>query len=112
MQERIIIDDEESAEILENGGIVMAGYGYHMLKSMALSVGESMEFMGRINKQGERSCLMCGVKFQSKGYHNRRCPKCDVKIEYAERMNVTREPIVYRTHTSGVRSTNNFYRQE
>lgn len=83
----------------------MAGYGYHMPNSAVLSDGESKEFLGRINHKGERSCLMCGKKFASNGYHNRRCPKCNIKLEYAMRMNITREPIVYRTHASGIRST-------
>ncbi len=72
----------------------MSNYGYH-----------SKEFLGRINHQGERECLMCDKKFISNGWHNRRCPKCTIKLEYNERMSITREPLVYRTHASGVRST-------
>ena len=74
-------------------------------KNSSLSEGESMEFLGRINKRGERKCIAidCGKTFMSKGYHNRKCPKCS---EYARRMNMSREePLVYRTHASGVRST-------
>lgn len=81
----------------------MANYGYH--QNSALSEGESIEFLGRINGRGERSCLMCGKRFISQGSHNRRCPKCTIKLEYAERMTKTREPVMYRTHASGVRST-------
>lgn len=28
------------------------------------------------NVKNKRSCLMCGKLFNSKGIHNRRCPKC------------------------------------
>ena len=30
-----------------------------------------------------RECLMCGKQFWSTGVGNRRCPKCDLKIEQA-----------------------------
>ncbi len=87
-------------------------------KNSSLSEGESLEFLGRINKRGERKCVaivkrtvirdsvisteedVCGRKFMSEGYHNRKCPKCST------RMNMSREePSVYRAHASGVRST-------
>lgn len=74
-------------------------------KNSALSEGESLEFLRRINKHNERSCLMCGKRFISQGSHNRRCTKCTIKLEYAERMGKSREPLVYRAHASGVRST-------
>lgn len=74
-------------------------------KNSSLTVAESIEFLARINKRSERSCLICGKRFTSHGAHNRRCPKCTIKFEYAERMSKTREPLVYRTHASGVRST-------
>ena len=93
-------------------------------KNSSLSVGESMEFLGSINKRGERKCIaivkrtvirdsvisteedVCGRKFMSEGYHNRKCPKCSTREAYARRMNMSREePLVYRTHASGVRST-------
>lgn len=76
-------------------------------KNSSLSVGESMEFLGRINKRGERKCisLTCGQMFMSEGYHNRKCPKCSHREEYLKRMNILREPLVYRTHASGVRPT-------
>lgn len=81
----------------------MANYGYH--QNSSLSEGESLEFLGRINKRGERSCFMCGKRFMSQGAHNRRCPKCTIKLEYAERMSKTREPIVYRARSVGAMST-------
>lgn len=31
----------------------------------------------------ERSCLMCGKNFISRGPHNRRCPVCEHKIEHS-----------------------------
>ncbi len=33
--------------------------------------------------KAERSCLMCGRKFISRGPHNRRCQKCNQKIDQA-----------------------------
>ena len=33
--------------------------------------------------KAKRSCLMCGKKFISRGSHNRRCPKCYLKINQA-----------------------------
>ncbi|MFO0794348.1 MAG: hypothetical protein U0586_09815 [Candidatus Brocadiaceae bacterium] len=33
--------------------------------------------------KAERSCLMCGKKFISRGPHNRRCQKCNQKIDQA-----------------------------
>lgn len=81
----------------------MSSYGYH--QNSALSEGESIEFLGRINKRGERSCLMCGKRFVSQGSHNRRCPKCTIKLEYSERMSKSREPVVYRARSSGALST-------
>lgn len=74
-------------------------------KNSSLSEEKSREFLNRINKRGERSCLMCGKRFMSQGAHNRRCPKCAGKFEYAERMNKTRDPIVYRARSSGAMST-------
>ena len=92
-------------------------------KNSCLSEGESIEFLGRINRRAERNCIaivkrtvirdsvisdeedVCGRKFMSEGYHNRKCPKCSSREEYLGRKNVLQEPIVYRTHASGVRST-------
>ncbi len=77
-------------------------------KNSSLSEGESLEFLGKINKRGERKCIAvnCGQTFMSEGYHNRKCPKCSTREAYARRMNMSREePLVYRTHASGVRST-------
>ena len=74
-------------------------------KNSSLSVGESIEFLGRINRRAERKCIKCGCRFLSEGYHNRKCPKCSAREEYLERKNALQEPIVYRTHASGVRST-------
>ncbi len=90
-------------------------------KNSSLTVGEAMEFLGRINRRAERKCIaivkrtvirdsvisteedVCGRKFMSEGYHNRKCPKCSTREKYARRMR--EEPVVYRTHASGVRST-------
>ena len=31
-------------------------------------------------KPAERTCLMCGEKFVSRGPHNRRCGLCEIKL--------------------------------
>ena len=69
-------------------------------KNSSLTVKESIEFLGRINKRCERNCIApnCGQTFMSEGFHNRKCPKCSHREEYLKRMNVLREPVVYRTH--------------
>lgn len=36
----------------------------------------------RSNKK-VRTCLMCGKDFRSAGSYNRRCPRCDCRLEYA-----------------------------
>lgn len=33
--------------------------------------------VGRKGSKGERSCLRCGVKFESSGFHNRNCGSCN-----------------------------------
>ena len=72
-------------------------------KNSSLTVGESLEFLGRINSRVERNCIAldCGDAFMSEGYHNRKCPKCSTRMNKSSE----REPLVYRTHASGVRST-------
>jgi hypothetical protein len=35
-----------------------------------------------MNEKAERSCLMCGKKFASRGPHNRRCSKCSSMAEH------------------------------
>ncbi|MBM4053835.1 MAG: hypothetical protein FJ264_04005 [Planctomycetes bacterium] len=44
--------------------------------------------------KAERSCLMCGKKFVSRGPHNRRCPRCNQKIDQAAE-NTFYMPTVY-----------------
>ena len=44
--------------------------------------------------KAERSCLMCGKRFISRGPHNRRCPKCNQKIDQAAE-NTFYMPTVY-----------------
>ena len=34
-------------------------------------------------KRTERICLMCSKPFKSEGAHNRRCPKCELRIYQA-----------------------------
>lgn len=29
-----------------------------------------------------RTCLMCGKDFKSEGPHNRRCPRCNCRLEH------------------------------
>ena len=50
--------------------------------------------------KAERSCLMCGRRFISRGPHNRRCPKCNQKIDQAAE-NTFYMPTVY-TNDGGV----------
>ena len=63
-------------------------------------------FFSKYNKRRERYCIKCFKLFESEGYHNRKCPVCRHHEEYLVRMNILKEPIVYRTHSSGVLSTN------
>lgn len=44
--------------------------------------------------RAERTCLMCGKKFVSRGPHNRRCQKCNQKIDQAAE-NTFYMPTVY-----------------
>ncbi|MDE1889937.1 MAG: hypothetical protein KGJ87_02555 [Planctomycetota bacterium] len=44
--------------------------------------------------RAERNCLMCGKKFVSRGPHNRRCQKCNQKIDQAAE-NTFYMPMVY-----------------
>ncbi|MBI2560630.1 MAG: hypothetical protein HYW14_05810 [Planctomycetes bacterium] len=44
-----------------------------------------------------RRCLMCGKAFLSKGPHNRRCKRCNLKIAQAGE-NAFYEPRVYSTN--------------
>jgi tRNA(Ile2) C34 agmatinyltransferase TiaS len=44
--------------------------------------------------KAERACLMCGKKFISRGPHNRRCQKCNQKIDQAAE-NTFYMPTVY-----------------
>jgi tRNA(Ile2) C34 agmatinyltransferase TiaS len=43
-----------------------------------------------------RTCLMCGRGFRSEGPHNRRCPRCNRRLEQA-REGSYYEPSVYST---------------
>jgi len=74
-------------------------------KNSSLNVGESLEFLGRINKRGERKCLMCAKNFISPGAHIHKCPKCKLKESFTEKTGHIREPLIYRTHAKGIRST-------
>ena len=73
----------------------------------ALSYGEVQEFLHRHNRPGERKCNMCDKPFQSEGAHNRRCPKCSIKVQHREDHTRTRELHEYRT-TGKFRSTHHF----
>ncbi|MDR4508621.1 MAG: hypothetical protein MRJ65_10375 [Candidatus Brocadiaceae bacterium] len=44
--------------------------------------------------KAERNCLMCGKKFISRGAHNRRCQRCNQKIDQAAE-NTFYMPTVY-----------------
>lgn len=41
-----------------------------------------------------RTCLMCGKNFKSVGPHNRRCPRCNCRLEHA-REGSYYQPTVY-----------------
>lgn len=49
--------------------------------------------------RAERSCLMCGKKFISRGPHNRRCQKCNQKIDQAAE-NTFYMPTIYNNDGS------------
>ncbi|MGQ3685133.1 MAG: hypothetical protein ACUBOA_09055 [Candidatus Loosdrechtia sp.] len=49
--------------------------------------------------KAERSCLMCGKKFISRGSHNRRCQKCNQRIDQAAE-NTFYMPTVYSNEGS------------
>ncbi len=49
--------------------------------------------------KAERSCLMCGKKFVSRGPHNRRCQKCNQRIDQAAE-NTFYMPTVYTNEGS------------
>ncbi|GAB64243.1 MAG: hypothetical protein DWB56_10835 [Candidatus Jettenia sp.] len=49
--------------------------------------------------KAERSCLMCGRKFISRGPHNRRCQKCNQRIDQAAE-NTFYMPTVYTNEGS------------
>ncbi|MDN3513401.1 MAG: hypothetical protein NG747_03265 [Candidatus Brocadia sp.] len=56
--------------------------------------GKSLSLKNVYTDKAERSCLMCGKKFISRGPHNRRCPKCNQKIDQAAE-NTFYMPTVY-----------------
>lgn len=49
--------------------------------------------------KADRRCLMCGKTFISRGPHNRRCPKCNQKIDQAAE-NTFYMPTVYNNETN------------
>lgn len=49
--------------------------------------------------RAERSCLMCGKRFISRGPHNRRCQKCNQRIDQAAE-NTFYMPTVYSNEGS------------
>lgn len=49
--------------------------------------------------KAERFCLMCGKKFISRGPHNRRCQKCNQRIDQAAE-NTFYMPTVYTNEGS------------
>lgn len=48
-------------------------------------VEEYMSYINRHEVSGERDCLMCGKRFMSKSNRNRRCPRCESKIDMYRR---------------------------
>lgn len=43
---------------------------------------KSLSLANAKGEKQERSCLMCGKKFLSRGIHNRRCLDCNNKVEH------------------------------
>ena len=71
----------------------------------ALTDEEAAAFEAKYNKFAERSCLMCGEKFISRGFYNRRCPICTAKNTKYEENNNFREIHTYKTHFVSGRTT-------
>lgn len=88
-------------------------------KDSALSEGQVREWLGRINRRGERKCIamvkkadedeeVCGEKFMSAGPHNRVCPKCKSKQENKYKNKITRESLEYRAFSQPEHITNSY----
>jgi len=65
---------------------------------------EVMPILIRKNTKMQRSCLMCGKMFKSKGAFNRRCPKCSRVVELGRR-DAGNAPPVYRVSSYGSDNT-------
>lgn len=60
---------------------------------------KSLSLKNVYTDRAERSCLMCGKKFVSRGPHNRRCQKCNQKIDQAAE-NTFYMPTIYTNDNS------------
>lgn len=57
-------------------------------------VEEENEILKTNTREGMRKCLLCKKEFKSRGPHNRRCEKCDLKVSQWDNTSFY-EPYVY-----------------
>lgn len=66
-------------------GFVFTGEKKILPKKSSIQKNKDYKSLRLASKKGEkqeRSCLMCGKKFLSRGIHNRRCLDCNNKVEH------------------------------
>lgn len=66
-------------------GFVFTGEKKILPKKSSIQKNKDYKSLRLANAKGEkqeRSCLMCGKKFLSRGIHNRRCLDCNNKVEH------------------------------